>query len=204
VFGRDFRQTLPVVRKGSQAQIVDASLRRSYRWGLMQHLRLECNMRAQKDLKFADFLLRIGGGTEEVNDEDEILLSESLCITYTGDDKDLDSLIDWVFLKLDDNKADSNYITSRAILSTKNDCVDRINMKMINKFQGDERVYRSFDEAVDDLNNYYPSEFLNTLTLTGLPPYVLKLKKNCPVILLRNIDPANGLCNNTRLVVHNF
>jgi ATP-dependent DNA helicase PIF1 len=148
--------------------------------------------------------LRIGGGIEEVNDKDEVLLSESLCITYTGDDKDIDSLIDWMFLKLDDNKADSNYITSRAILSTKNDCVDRINMKMINKFQGDERVYRSFDEAVDDLNNYYPSEFLNTLTLTELPPYVLKLKKNCPVILLRNIDPANGLCNSTRLVVHNF
>jgi ATP-dependent DNA helicase PIF1 len=77
-------------------------------------------------------------------------------------------------------------------------------MKMINKFQGDERVYRSFDEAVDDPNNYYPSEFLNTLTPNGLPPHVLKLKKNCPVILLQNIDPANGLCNDTRLVVRNF
>jgi ATP-dependent DNA helicase PIF1 len=77
-------------------------------------------------------------------------------------------------------------------------------MKMISKFQGDERVYRSFDEAVDDPNNYYPSEFLNTLTPNGLPPHVLKLKKNCPVILLQNIDPANGLCNDTRLVVRNF
>jgi ATP-dependent DNA helicase PIF1 len=143
-------------------------------------------MRVQRDPEFADFLLCIGGGTEEVNDEDEVLLLESICIPYAGDDNDLDSLIDWVFLKLDDSKADSNYITSRAILSTKNDCVDRINMKMINKFQGDERVYRSFDEAVDDPNNYYPFEFLNTLMPNGLPPHVLKLKKNCPVILLRN------------------
>jgi ATP-dependent DNA helicase PIF1 len=141
--------------------------------------------------------LHIGGGTEEVNDEDEVLLPGSLCIPYTGDDKDLDALIDWVFLKLDKNKADSNYITSRAILSTKNGCVDRINMKMINKFYGDERVYRSFDEAVDDLNNYYPSEFLNTLMPNGLPPHVLKLNKNRPVILLWNIDLANGLCNGT-------
>jgi ATP-dependent DNA helicase PIF1 len=30
VFGGDFIHTLPIVRKGSQAQIVDASLRRSY------------------------------------------------------------------------------------------------------------------------------------------------------------------------------
>jgi ATP-dependent DNA helicase PIF1 len=102
-------------------------------------------MRAQKDPNFADFLLRIGGGTEEVNKDDEVLLPEDLWIPYIGDNKDLDAFIDWVFPKLDENKTDSNYITSRVILSIKNDCVDRINMKMINKFQRDERVYHSFD-----------------------------------------------------------
>jgi hypothetical protein len=79
-----------------------------------------------------------------------------------------------------------------------------INMRMISHFQGDEMVYHSFDFAVDDPNNYYPPEFLNTLTPNGLPPHVLKLKIGCPVILLRNIDPANGLCNGTRLIVHGF
>jgi ATP-dependent DNA helicase PIF1 len=62
-------------------------------------------------------------------------------------------------------------------------------------------VYHSFDEAVDDPHNYYPQEFLNTLTPNGIPPHVLKLKISCSVILLRNLDPANGLCNGTRLVV---
>jgi ATP-dependent exoDNAse (exonuclease V) alpha subunit len=79
-----------------------------------------------------------------------------------------------------------------------------INMKMISRFQGDEMVYHSFDIAVDDPHNYYPSEFLNTLTPNGLSPHVLKLKIGCPVILLRNIDPAGGLCNGTRLVVRGF
>ncbi|ONM62889.1 PIF1 helicase [Zea mays] len=65
-------------------------------------------------------------------------------------------------------------------------------------------VYHSFDSAMDDPHNYYPPEFLNTLTPNGLPPHVLKLKIGCPVILLRNIDPANGLCNGTRLVVRGF
>jgi ATP-dependent DNA helicase PIF1 len=83
VFGGDFRQTLPVVRKGSQAQIMDASLRRSYLWDLMQHLRLEHNMWTQKDPEFADFLLRIGGGIDEVNNEGEVLPPEGLCIPYT-------------------------------------------------------------------------------------------------------------------------
>jgi ATP-dependent exoDNAse (exonuclease V) alpha subunit len=79
-----------------------------------------------------------------------------------------------------------------------------INMRMIIRFQGDEMVYHSFDSVVDDPYNYYPSEFLNTLTPNGLPPHVLKLKIGCPVILLRNIDPASGLCNGTRLVVRGF
>ena len=64
--------------------------------------------------------------------------------------------------------------------------------------------YHSFDSAADDPHNYYPSEFLNTLTPNGLPPHVLKLKVGCPIILLRNIDPANGLYDGTRLVVRGF
>jgi ATP-dependent DNA helicase PIF1 len=63
VLGGDFRQVLPVVRKGSRAQIVGASLRRLYLWESVRHLKLVRNMRAQSDPWFADYLLRIGGGT---------------------------------------------------------------------------------------------------------------------------------------------
>ena len=79
-----------------------------------------------------------------------------------------------------------------------------INMMMTCHFHGDEMVYHSFDHAVDDPHNYYPEEFLNTLTPNGLPPHVLKLKIGCPVILLRNIDPTNGLCNGTGLIIRGF
>ena len=77
-------------------------------------------------------------------------------------------------------------------------------MNMIGRFHGDEMVYHSFDCAVDDPQNYYPEEFLNTLTPNSLPPHVLKLKIGYPVILLRNIDPANRLCNGTRLIIRGF
>ena len=46
--------------------------------------------------------------------------------------------------------------------------------------------------------------FLNSITPNGLPPHELKIKKNCPVILLRNLDPHHGLCNRTRLIVKAF
>lgn len=45
VSGGDFRQVLPVVRKGSRVQIVDASLCRSYLWECMRHVKLVRNMR---------------------------------------------------------------------------------------------------------------------------------------------------------------
>ncbi|ONM01236.1 hypothetical protein ZEAMMB73_Zm00001d030646 [Zea mays] len=204
VFGGDFRQVLPVVRKGSRAQVVASSLRMSYLWESMSHLKLVSNMRAKNDPWFAEFLLRVGGGTEETNSDGDIRLPDDVCVPYSGSDNDLDNLIDFAFPNLNENMSDSTYITSRAILSTRNDWVDMINVKMIDRFQGEHMVYHSFDSAMDDPHNYYPPEFLNTLTPNGLPPHVLKLKIGCPVILLRNIDPANGLCNGTRLVVRGF
>jgi ATP-dependent DNA helicase PIF1 len=79
-----------------------------------------------------------------------------------------------------------------------------LNAKMIDRFHGEHMVYHSFDSAMEDPHNYYPPKFLNTLTRNGLPPHDLNLKIGCPIILLRNIDPANGLCNDTRLVVRGF
>ncbi|AQK61278.1 hypothetical protein ZEAMMB73_Zm00001d054100 [Zea mays] len=199
VFGGDFRQVLPVVRKGSRAQIVAASLRSSYLWESMCHLKLVQNMRAQSDPWFAEYLLRVGGGTEEANNDGDVRLPDEVCVPYTGNDRDLDRLIDDIYPNLNENMSNTSYITSRAILSTRNDWVDMINMRMIDRFQGEQMMYHSFDTAVDDPNNYYPSEFLNTLTPNGLPPHVLKLKVGCPIMLLRNIDPANGLCNGTSI-----
>uniref|UniRef100_K3YLZ3 ATP-dependent DNA helicase n=1 Tax=Setaria italica TaxID=4555 RepID=K3YLZ3_SETIT len=183
VFGGDFRQVLPVVQKGSRAQIVDASLRRSYLWECMCHLKLVRNMRAQSDPWFAEYLLRVGNGTEEDDGNGHICLRDEISVPYMGEDTDLGKLIEDAFPMLHDNMTDPNYIVSRAILSTRNDY---------------EMVYHSFDPVEDDPRNYYPQEILNSLAPNGLPPHVLKLKVNCPIILLRNIDPANGLCNGTR------
>jgi hypothetical protein len=60
----------------------------------------------------------------------------------------------------------------------------------------------SADKIVDEQNaDNYPSEYLNTIDMSSLPPHLLKLKVGAPVILLRNLSPSTGLCNGTRLRV---
>ena len=55
----------------------------------------------------------------------------------------------------------------------------------------------------DGMHHAYPVEFLQQLNTGGLPPALLCLKVGYPVILLRNLDPGEGLCNGTRMVVLN-
>jgi hypothetical protein len=52
-------------------------------------------MRAKNDPWFAEYLLRIGGGSKEANGD--------ICIPQTRDDTDLDTLIDFIFPALNAN-----------------------------------------------------------------------------------------------------
>jgi ATP-dependent DNA helicase PIF1 len=107
-------------------------------------LKLVRNKRAHTDPWFADNLLRVGNGIEEVNEEGHIHLTSDICVPCKGIDSDLDGLMDTVFPNLNDNLMDPNYITSRAIMSTQNEFMDRINMKMIERFRGEMMTYHSF------------------------------------------------------------
>ena len=58
-------------------------------------------------------------------------------------------------------------------------------------------------DTVDDLDDatMFPTEYLITLSLSGLPEHELNLKIDTVVILLRNMDIKGGRCNETRYVV---
>lgn len=62
-------------------------------------------------------------------------------------------------------------------------------------------VYASFDTpATDEDALQYPTEFLNSIEISGLPPHILSLKVGMPVMLLRSLSPPK-LMNGTRCVV---
>jgi ATP-dependent exoDNAse (exonuclease V) alpha subunit len=49
-----------------------------------------------------------------------------------------------------------------------------------------------------DSNFEYSVEYLNSIRASGLPLAKLALKVGCPIMVLRNLDPAQGLCNGSR------
>lgn len=103
--------------------------------------------------------------------------------------------------------ASPNYLTERTILSARNDDVCDINNAALSDFPGEIIVYLAADKMADhiendhSITNRYPTEYLNSLNPSGLPPFKLELKVGCPIMLLRNIAPKDGLCNGTRLMV---
>ncbi|XP_042023081.1 ATP-dependent DNA helicase pif1-like [Salvia splendens] len=95
----------------------------------------------------------------------------------------------------------------RAILAPTLDVVDLVDQYMISLDQSDDRVYLSSDSISksDQSSNGFAEidsvEFFNNLKCSGTPNHKLLLKVATPVMLLRNIDHANGLCNGTRLII---
>ena len=59
---------------------------------------------------------------------------------------------------------------------------------IIDKMHGEVTVYNSIDTLSERSNELIPTEYLNSLTIGGMPPHHLRIKTNCVVICLRNID----------------
>ena len=94
-----------------------------------------------------------------------------------------------------------------AILCPTTKCVDQVNEFILSLLPGYEVTYLSSDspckseEQENAQAEWFTTEFLNDIKCSGIPNHCVKLKVEVPIMLLRNIDQANGLCNGTRLQV---
>src|SRR3954469_22330698 len=117
VFGGDFRQVLPVIPRASRAEVVSASLSRSYLWQHMKVMKLSINMRLQhtddthenlRQRNFAEFLLEIGDGKYPIIPGTENMIDlPSDMIMPEGK---LSDLIDFVYPNLIENSSDVSYM----------------------------------------------------------------------------------------------
>ncbi|XP_016206524.1 uncharacterized protein LOC107646893 [Arachis ipaensis] len=124
---------------------------------------------------------KIGEGSCGVQKEDEIIVDIPSDLLIPSTDNPIQDIVSAIYSDIDDNYGNALYFQERAILAPTVDIVSQIN-----------------DFVVDTLPG------LVKITCLGIPNHVLKLKKGAPIILLRNIDQANGLCNRTRLIVQDL
>ena len=201
VFSGDWRQCLPVVPRGSDSQVIASTLKFSYLWKYVHVYHLTKNMRVQlssspKCKEFSDFLLSVGDGSctggDMIDIPSDMHLDGTLC-----------DLIDFVFPSLQTNYRNRSWLSERAVLCPTNEQANEVNNLVADQFPGDIRIFKSTD-TTSDRNPDFSPEFLNTLDLPGMAPHTLKLKKGMLVMLIRNLNPAEGHCNGVKYVINNL
>jgi ATP-dependent DNA helicase PIF1 len=200
LLGGDFRQTLPILKHGSRGAIVEACIKFNRVWNRFKRLKLTNNVRSE-DPEFSDWLIKLGDGTLPIPEgctEDVIEIPEDMLSSG--------QIVEEIFgtaLTIEDIP----HFSKIAILCPKNSDVDQINEEVLSILEGDTTTYLSSDAIVDgnaeEINNY-PMEFLNDLNPSGMPPHKLNLKKGALIMLLRNLNTKRGLCNGTRMIVHDL
>jgi ATP-dependent DNA helicase PIF1 len=216
VLGGDFRQILPVLTKGKREHIVNASIKRSYLWKHFEIFRLTENMRLkclsedpiqrQNVAEFAEWILQIGDGKNTNDEGDDWVKIPKDIILHKGEDPK-EEIVKSTYPNLQQNYRDREFLEERAILCPRNETVEKINDYIMSQIQGEEVTYLSLDTVCkatmkyNTMENMCPTEFLNKMTIPGIPNHELKLKVGLPVMLLRNINQAAGLCNGTRMTI---
>ncbi|XP_012853088.1 PREDICTED: uncharacterized protein LOC105972657 [Erythranthe guttata] len=219
VLGGGFLQILPVVLKASRQDTVHATMNSSPLWRQCKVMKLNKNMRLQSSSssanadeirEFTDWILRIrNDDAGEINDGDATIEIPDDMLIRNSADPFLD-LIEFVYPDLVTNLFTPEYFEGRAILASTNESVGFVNDHFLSIITGEEKVYFSSgstckEELLSDVNaEIYSLEFLNTISCSEIPPHKLTLKRGVPVMLIRNIDHARGLCNGTRLHIINM
>ncbi|KAI3447114.1 hypothetical protein Pfo_003779 [Paulownia fortunei] len=128
-----------------------------------------------------EFLLKVRNSDESSDTTCNIKFSKEMIIEYDNKKNSILRLIRVIFTVLNKNH------------------INKLNNKLIFTFSRKARTFNSFSKTVNDINNYYKDDILNSLTLNGLHPHKLVLEKKCPIIILRNFDQSNGLYNGIRM-----
>ena len=122
-------------------------------------------------------------------------------------DKPLVSLVDFVYSNILENLSVPNFFEERGILAPTLEIVEEVNEFMLSLIPRDEKYYFSSDSPCHSDEDYeiqgerFTPEFLNEIKYSRIPNHKLRLKVGVLVMLLRNLDKINELCNDARLQV---
>ena len=212
VLGGDWRQTLPIIPRASEARQMSMCIKNSYIWekvrlfNLTRNIRVQsigtCNEARHERMElWKQQLLQIGNGTYPQDENGDITLPERMCITTEYDDEAQmqEAAIKEIYGDLIVYHDDMNWMCSRSILCPHIKSVNEINKKVTDQMPTEEIRSYSADRVTSEEEEDIPIEFLNSLDISGLPKHELILKKGMPVLLMRNL--RKNLPNGTKLIV---
>ena len=79
----------------------------------------------------------------------------------------------------------NDVVSTRATLAPRNYIVNSINNDILKDVHGEMKEFLSIDTIMDaKQSTSYPTEFLNSLELSGVPSHKLQLKLNVSVMLM--------------------
>ena len=201
-------QVLPVVRRGTRAQVVNACLKSSDLWNDVTTLTLSMNMRVlTQDIdnrrlqQFCAWQMRIGDGEEQqqpTTDPTRTIIS--IPPSYVVSSGRLHDLL----FTLHSLPLRPENLRNSAILAPRNDIVRQVNDALMEHVRLPPVSSFSVDEPTNTNTNstsLYTPEFLHSLTPSGMAAHEVVLKLTAPYILLRTINPAIGLFNGTRFEI---
>lgn len=215
----DWMQCLPVVPLARRAEITNSTVKASYIWSQAKEYKLKTNMRiltaGEENKKYANYLLGIGQGTEQVypeHGEFAIKIPEE----FKSKAKNLKEFVLEIFDGIKDkvkhgmanqlNKEEfdsfKKWMVKRAIICPKNEDVDEVNKIIMDEIDTQAQIYRSADKLVhEEQGAKYTQEFLNGLSPASVPPHIMVLKEGSMIMLIRNMDPKRGHVNGARYLV---
>jgi hypothetical protein len=176
----DMQQLLPVHRFAKDPAVYCVKM---CSWWLdVVPQQLVHNERARADPGWAAFVASVGAGQTAV--------FPVACVV-----PDVQALIAAVW-------PDGNYLAPglRSILTMTRSDAAEINHRIAALCPGVADCALSIDAALDCETSLYPIEFVNSITLSGVPDHVVPLKKGAPYLITQNTSPI--LCNGTRVVFH--
>lgn len=196
----DFRQTCPVIRKGTKAEVINASISHSAIWPMFTIHHLITPIRNAEDPAFAAFVDAIGdGGGPDIS-------FQGLQHATSRPD-----LIEFVFPQ--DIIVDPVFCLRRCILAPTNSQVDAYNLAILNLLPSNPRLFCAADSLEEhmDISDDSESDILPTpdavldyvskVRPNGMPDHTLLIKLGGVYRLLRNFSVDRGLVKNTRVVV---
>jgi len=200
IFAGDFRQIPPIVPDGGRQDVLRACIKSSTFWKDIKVHHLSISQRCKGDQSYADFIMQVGNGeAPHVTDHAPPLIALSH-IEYV---ESLDDLTEFVYPS--DVISDPEQCCRRAILSGTNRNIADINSFVLDKLPGEAFHLLSADSVSLSEDSpdviFLQNEILNSISHPGAPDHDLVLKKNCVVILIRNLSFANKLVNGTKLIV---